>query len=232
MLRIYIARNVLPSRRGPNSPSTNLKENTVKKLNIRFFAGPLALLALATMFMSPAFAEENHGQKTSQVTVHLWDYCDPGTFNAALGSGTCNRDTATGAITVTGFLAEVTSDKSAGAWRFSPAEIKSKHEKVALTLQNVGGETHTFTRVKKFGGGFVDALNQASGNPVPAPECAQMVNGALTPQAPGPDNLFILPGGTATASTPKREDATRYQCCIHPWMRLVVGGDDDHDHDY
>jgi hypothetical protein len=209
-----------------------LKENTVKKLTIRFFAGPLALLALATMFISPAFAEENHGQKTSQVTVHLWDYCDPGTFNAALGSGTCNRDTATGAITVTGFLAEVTSDKSAGAWRFSPAEIDARHEKVALTLQNVGGETHTFTRVKKFGGGFVDALNQASGNPVPAPECAQMVNGALAPQPAGPDNLFILPGGTATASTPRREDATRYQCCIHPWMRLIVGGDDDHHHDH
>jgi hypothetical protein len=81
-----------------------LKENTVKKFTIRFFAGPLALLALATMFISPAFAEENHGQKASQVTVHLWDYCDPDTFNAALGSGTCNRDTATGAITVTGFL--------------------------------------------------------------------------------------------------------------------------------
>jgi hypothetical protein len=209
-----------------------LKENTVKKMTVRFFAGPLALLALATMFiLLPGFAEENHGQKTSQATVHLWDYCDPATFNAALGSGTCNRDTTTGAITVTGFLGEVTSDKSAGAWRFSPAEIKSKHGKVALTLQNVGGETHTFTRVKKFGGGFVDALNQASGNPVPAPECAQMVNGVLTPQAPGADNLFIPAGGTATASTPRRDDATRYQCCIHPWMRLVVGDNDDHGHD-
>jgi len=150
-------------------------------------------------------------------------------FQPALGSGTCNRDTSTGAITVTGFLGEVTSDKSAGAWRFSPDEIKSKHGKVALALQNVGGETHTFTKVKKFGGGFVDALNQASGNPVPAPECAQMVNGVLTPQAPGADNLFIPAGGTATASTPRREDATRYQCCIHPWMRLVVGEDHDND---
>jgi hypothetical protein len=233
MLRIYIARTVLPGRRGPNSPSTNLKENTVKKLTIRFFAGPLALLALATMFLLlPGFAEENHGQKNSQATVHLWDYCDPASFNAALGSGTCDRDTTTGAITVTGFLGEVASDKSAGAWRFSPAEIKSKNGKVALALQNVGGELHTFTRVKKFGGGFVDALNQASGNPVPAPECAQMVNGVLKSQAPGPDNLFIPAGGTATASTPRREDVTRYQCCIHPWMRLVVGGDDDHGHDH
>ncbi len=207
------------------------EEKTVKKSTTRLFALPMTLIGMATLLiLLPGFAEENHGQKTSQVTVHLWDYCDPATFNVALGPGTCNRDTTTGAITVTGFLGEVTSDKSAGAWRFSPAEIKTKHEKVAFALQNVGGETHTFTRVKKFGGGFVDALNQASGNPVPAPECAQMVNGVLTPQAPGADNLFIPAGGTATASTHRREEATRYQCCIHPWMRLVVNGDDDHRH--
>lgn len=117
----------------------------MKKSNTRLFLLPMALFALATIFiLSAGFAEENHGQKTNQATVHLWDYCDPASFNAALGSGTCNRDTTTGAITVTGFLGEVTSDKSAGAWRFSPAEIESKHGKIALTLQNVRGETHTY----------------------------------------------------------------------------------------
>jgi len=225
-------RNLFPGRRGPFPFSKSSEEKTVKKSNTRLFVLPMALIGLATMFiLSAGFAEENHGQKTTQATVHLWDYCDPASFNAALGSGACNRDTTTGAITIAGFLGEVTSDKSAGAWRFSPAEIKSKHGRVALTLQNLGGETHTFTKVKTFGGGFVDALNQASGNPVPAPECAQMVNGVLTPQAPGADNLFIPAGGTATASTPKRDDATRYQCCIHPWMRLVVGNN-DHGHDH
>ena len=101
---------------------------------------------------------------------------------------------------------------------------------ITLALQNTGGETHTFTRVRKFGGGFVDALNQASGNPVPAPECAQLVNGVLTPQAPSADNLFIPAGGTASASVPGRDDEIRYQCCIHPWMRLVVDHQDDHGH--
>jgi hypothetical protein len=211
--------------------STFPEEHMVKTASVRFFVGPLALIGLASVFiLSTVFAEDNHNRGKFQATVHLWDYCDPTSFNAALGDGTCNRDTSTGAITVNGFLGELASDQSVGAWRFSPAEIKSDHQPISLALQNVGGETHTFTRVKKFGGGFVDALNQASGNPVPAPECAQLVNGVLTPQAPGADNLFIPAGGTASASVSRRDDQIRYQCCIHPWMRLVVNHQDDHDH--
>jgi hypothetical protein len=216
-----------PARRDSNIE--NLEEKTVQKSTVRVFLLPLALIGISTvLILATGFAQENHGQNNRQVSVHLWDYCDPGSFNTDFGPGTCNRDTTTGAITVTGFLGELGSEQSVGAWRYSPSEIKSNDGKITLALQNVGGETHTFTRVKEFGGGFVDVLNQASGNPVPAPECAQMVNGTLTPQAPGPDNLFISPGGTATASTPKHDDITRYQCCIHPWMRLVVGDHDNH----
>ena len=28
----------------------------------------------------------------------------------------------------------------------------------------------------------------------------------------------------------RRDDTVRYQCCIHPWMRLVVDDNDDHGH--
>jgi hypothetical protein len=90
---------------------------------------------------------------------------------------------------------------------------------VGLT-QNLGGETHTFTEVKNFGGGFVAALNEASGNLVPAPECAQVVNGQLMPQPPSDDNLFIPAGGSATVT--ERQGVAMYQCCIHPWMRLTI----------
>jgi hypothetical protein len=191
--------------------------------------GSLVLLGLASVcILSPGFAEDSHG--TPQANIHLWDYCDPTSFNAALGAGTCNRDTTNGAITVNGFLGELTSEQSVGAWRFSPAEIKSDHRPITFALTNMGGETHTFTRVKNFGGGFVDALNQASGNPVPAPEYALFVNGVLTPQAPSADNLFIPAGTMASASTPRKDNDVRYQCCIHPWMRLVVGSPNDHDH--
>ena len=174
----------------------------MKASSVKLLAGPLVLSTLASMFtVCSVFAEDPHDRGPSQISIHVWDYCDPATFNAALGDGTCNRDTATGAITVNGFLGEVASDKSAGAWRFSPDQVSSDHQPLSIILKNMGGETHTFTKVKKFGGGFVDALNQASGNPVPAPECAQLVNGVLTPQAPGADNLFIPAGSSAMAST-------------------------------
>ena len=203
----------------------------MKMSSAKVVIGPLVLIGLASvLILSSAFAEDNHSQGKSQASVRLWDYCDPTSFNAAFGAGTCDRDTSTGAITLNGFLGELTSDQSVGAWRFSPAEINPKHRPITLALQNTGGETHTFTLVRKFGGGFVDALNQASGTPVPAPECAQFVNGILTPQAPSADNLFIPAGGTASASVPRRDDEIRYQCCIHPWMRLVVGEHEDHDH--
>ncbi len=205
----------------------------MKTSSAKWFVGPLILCGLASIFiLSAASAEDNHDDRgKSQISVHLWDYCDPTTFNMAFGAGTCDRDTSTGAITVNGFLGELSSEQSVGAWRYTPSEIKSDHRPITLELKNEGGETHTFTRVKKFGGGFVDVLNQASGNPVPAPECAQFVNGVLTPQAPGPDNLMIPVGGTESASVPRR-DQVRYQCCIHPWMRLVVGDNDDHGHDH
>ena len=82
-------------------------------------------------------------------------------------------------------------------------------------IENVGGETHTFTPVAAFGGGFVAELNGISGNPVPAPECLNF--GAIS---------FIPAGGveegpTAGSST-MPVGISRFQCCIHPWMRTVV----------
>lgn len=163
-----------------------------------------------------AFAQ---AKQESSVTIHLLDYCDPVTFNAVLGDGACVRDTTAGIITFNGFLGEVTAEKSAGAWRFSPFRTPAGAND-SLTIYNIGGETHTFTKVQKFGGGFVAVLNDASGNPKPAPECATVVDGNLIPQPPGPDNLFIPAGGSATHAA--SEQNVRYQCCIHPWMRTIV----------
>jgi len=75
--------------------------------------------------------------------------------------------------------------------------------------------------VKEFGGGFIAPLNALSGNPVPAPECAQVVNGQLVPQPPSEDNRFIPAGGSDTVPLMHEVNA-KYQCCVHPWMRLTI----------
>jgi plastocyanin len=167
-------------------------------------------------------------QNSDAVNIHIRDYCDPATFNAAVGPDTCVRGAqnpfSNGAIIFPAFIAELVSDGSVGAWRFAPQQVKIA-EGTTLNLQNLGGETHTFTEVKRFGGGFVAALNAASGNLIPAPECATVVNGQLVPQPPGPDNVFIPAGTSATVS--EHQGVARYQCCIHPWMRLTITPKDE-----
>jgi len=107
--------------------------------------------SLVLLSVASAFAQDD---KSTQLTIHIRDYCDPATFNAAVGPGTCIRDTNLGAITFTGFVTELGADKSVGAWRFAPAQVRVFHG-ATLQLQNLGGETHTFTEVKRFGGVFL-----------------------------------------------------------------------------
>jgi len=113
------------------------------------------------------------------LNIHLRDYCDPVTF-AAIGCVRTATPLSAGVITLPGFQSELGAEKSVGAWRFVPDRAASE-DGLSIMLQNLGGETHTFTRVREFGGGFVTPLNAASGNPVPAPECARLVNGQLVP---------------------------------------------------
>jgi hypothetical protein len=76
---------------------------------------------------------------------------------------------------------------------------------------NRGGEVHTFTEVAQFGGGIVPILNTLTNNPVVAPEC----------NALEPDD-FVAPGGTYREEPLEGSGTARFQCCIHPWMRLEV----------
>ncbi len=138
--------------------------------------------------------------------VSMMDACDPTTFNAAIGPGTCARN---GGVSFDEFVAQLTKHHMAGAWHFAPPTVNMRVGQ-QLVAVNRGGEVHTFTEVAHFGGGIVPFLNDLSGNPTPAPECL-----ALT----GSD--FIPPGGTATND--EDDSGTElYQCCIHPWMRAVV----------
>ena len=141
--------------------------------------------------------------------IEILDACDPTSFNAAIGAGTCSRP---GGMSFDTFIAQLTKKGSVGAWRFAPANNVTGREGQVLLAINRGGETHTFTEVEEFGGGIVPLLNQLSGNPEVSPECLALE----------PDD-FIPPGGSD--SDDKVESGTeKYQCCIHPWMRVTVTG--------
>jgi hypothetical protein len=196
------------------------------------YALPIACLILLVCGSLVLAQDKDKDDQPGTLIVHIRDYCDPVSF-AAIGCVRTATPLANGAITLAGFQAELGADKSVGAWRFVPDRVNAE-DGLNLTLQNLGGETHTFTRVKQFGGGFVAPLNAASGNPTPAPECAQVVNGNLVPQPPSADNIF-LPGNTNAAGPHVAEgERAKFQCCIHPWMRTTINTkdhDDDHDQD-
>ena len=142
----------------------------------------------------------------SQHVVTMFDACDPETFDAALGAGTCTRS---GGVRFDKFLEQLAQHHSIGGWHFAPSTVSMRVGEL-LVASNRGGETHTFTEVDEFGGGIVPALNEAIGLTEVAPECTQLA---------GKD--FLAPG--ASSSEEEEEAAVeKYQCCIHPWMRAEV----------
>jgi len=168
------------------------------------------------------------GAQSNSITIRMWDACDPDSFNAAVGKGTCVAgDHGTTPFGL--FIEELTLDRIAGAWRFNPLLDASAGTFKLVTLnltagqqtviQNKGGELHTFTRVKEFGGGNVPPLNALSGNPVPAPECSVSLPESNT-------NVIVEAGkseaGPTAGTSALPEEATKWQCCIHPWMRMIV----------
>ena len=147
------------------------------------------------------------------LNIRLRDDCDPATFNATIGPGTCVGE---GDTTFDDFLAEFQQTGRVEKWRFNNDHAGVDRGTV-ITLENRGGETHTFTKVANFGGGFIPLLNDPN---VPvAPECAQAPG---VPQPPSPNNLFVPAGTSAAAPALTSRGTVRLQCCIHPWMRSEV----------
>ena len=141
----------------------------------------------------------------------MYDDCEPTTFNAVLGDGACIGN---GHTTFQEFIEELEETQDAHKWRNQPSQAHLNVGRPTL-IENRGGEVHTFTPVAAFGGGFVAELNGISGNPVPAPECLNF--GSM---------VFIPAGGVeegpVAGSSELPVGVTRFQCCIHPWMRTVI----------
>ena len=153
---------------------------------------------------TPSLARQSGEDHERQVA--MMDACDPTTFDAAVGPGTCVRN---GGVTFQQFIAQLQTHGSVGAWHFAPPDLEVEVG-ATLVAVNRGGEVHTFTEVEHFGGGIVPSLNALSGDPVPVAECLALES-----------DDFVPPGGT------DRDDVDEpgtelYQCCIHPWMRTVV----------
>jgi hypothetical protein len=172
-----------------------------RKRRFATVAGIVALLVLV-----PA-AGASAASATRQVQV--LDDCDPATFNAALGPGTCVKD---GGTTFSEFIAQLQAQGRAPAWRFAPGQL-SLDAGGTLQAPNRGGEVHTFTEVATFGGGCIAALNDLLGL-TPVPECAGFPGGAFAA-------TLVPPGGTVTTS-PLSPGIHRYECLIHPWMRTTA----------
>jgi hypothetical protein len=174
------------------------------------------LVSVAVLGVVPALTATSGAAGDRVVKVR--DKCEPQSFDAAIGPGTCVGD---GNVTFDAFIAELDKKQAHGAWRFSAKRLSTRAEE-GRVVRNLGGETHTFTEVAAFGGGFVEPLNLLSGNPTPAPECARRTpDGGLAPQPPGPSNQFVPPGGTAAVAG-LDEGEHRFECCLHPWMRTEV----------
>jgi len=165
-------------------------------------------ISLAIMAASAAFigCSDSNGPEVDAV-VSIQDQCDPASFNAALGAGTCTKQ---GNVTLAAFNSELNATGRVAAWQFVPTSL-TIHVGQSIAALNNGGEMHTFTEVAQFGGGIVPALNTASGNTVEAPECAALGAGG-----------FVASGGTIRTDAATTVETENYQCCIHPWMRATV----------
>jgi hypothetical protein len=179
-----------------------------RKLNIRT-AVWTAVAALTVLSLS-AGAGAVQGDKK----IRLLDDCEPISFNAVVGPGTCVGN---GHTTFDEFIAELAATQDVHKWRNQPSQMQLNIGRPTL-IENRGGEDHTFTEVVEFGGGAVEALNGISGNPEPAPECLDPLN-------------LIHPGTVVEGPTAGSSDLPvgthRFQCCIHPWMRTVIDVSDN-----
>ena len=189
----------------------------------------IIIMTMALAISALIFFTCTVGAQPDPVTIFARDACDPPTFDAALNNPNACMAGDHGTTPFPLFIAELTSDHIAGAWRFNPLLDASTGTFKLVTLnltagqqtviQNLGGETHTFTRVAEFGGGQKPRLNLLSGNPIMAPECAMGL--------PESDTNVIVEAGTSQAgptagTSALPEGVSKWECCIHPWMRMTV----------
>lgn len=196
-----------------------MKTVTSRFLTILFVAA--TAFSLLTTGAAQAFGQDHsdmdHSDMDHPKTVQFvaLDECDPTTFNTALGPDSCKNVALAAfgyATTLSDLLAGVQANNPSKSWDFEPDSMTVPRGTV-VSVVDQGGEPHTFTEVKNFGGGFLAPLNPPGQTTVP--EC---VGGYSTVAVA---KTRIIQGSTiqVTNLTPGEH---RFQCCIHPWMRVTV----------
>ena len=136
--------------------------NTVAKLGL--LVGSLIFVG-GTL----AVAQEHPAHAPHHAQVVALDECDPTTFNAALGPDFCRNVTLGAFTTLSDLFAKAAAGTPDPGWDFEPDTVKIR-EGGTVSVVDQGGEPHTFTEVKDFGGGFIPGLNAPGETTVP--ECA------------------------------------------------------------
>jgi plastocyanin len=176
-------------------------------------AAKLALVVACLTLTVVTVAAAPEKTSTSAQIVAL-DECDPLTFNAALGNDFC-KNVALAPLGFATTLQDLFAKAAAGTpdpgWDFEPDTLKVK-EGGTLFVSDQGGEPHTFTEVRHFGGGFIEGLN--AGDRV-VPECV----GGFSSVDVAKTRIIQ---GSQTQVTGLSKGIHHFQCCIHPWMRVTV----------
>ena len=140
--------------------------------------------------------------------IYANDACSP-SFNVALNDpGIC---TSNGGTPFGVFIQQLQQNKFAGAWHFSAPRVNVDAGS-SLTVENRGGETHTFTQVTQFGGGGIVA-------PINL-----ILFGTATPPTFffGPPGFMPAGGEVTIPAATLTPGVHRFFCAIHPWMEETV----------
>jgi len=147
----------------------------------------------------------------SVAQVVALDECDPATFNAAVGPDFCKNIAVGYSTTFQTLFAEAAAGTPDKKWDFEPDTLKVKQGTV-ISVVDQGGEPHTFTEVKQFGGGFIGGLNN---NEAAVPECVNGFGDVAVARTRTLQGSTLLVNGLSKGTH-------YFQCCIHPWMRVKV----------
>ena len=141
------------------------------------------------------------------------DECDPATFNdpAAAGPGFCLNVALGASTSFANLLSEAAAGTPDANWNFQPSLMTIKNGSL-VSVVDEGGEPHTFTEVKQFGGGFLPPLN---GGEATVPECTGGFANVTVAKT------RILQGSRIEINNLSKGKHL-FQCCIHPWMRMEI----------